>query len=132
MVHSRYVAEPFPLSAALFGAFGADALCHVVYGLNLETVRIFYLRNGQFLKAEGAVAHLAVKVYVAVIIHIAMGVAEFIAYALAAVIYLMQKVMLLEQGEGAEYAGLVNCVDGVLKLRHGDGTVAVGQRLEYQ
>ena len=128
-MHSRYVAEPFPLSAALFGAFGADALGHIVYGLNLETVRIFYLRDGQFLKAECAVAHLAVKVHVAVIIHIAVCVAEFIAYALAAVINLVQQVMLLEEGEGTEYSRLVNGVNGVLKFGHGDGTVAVGQRL---
>lgn len=132
MGHSRYVAGPFPLPAALFGAFGADALGHIVYGLNLETVRIFYLRDGQFLKAEGAVADLAMKMYVAVIIHIAVGVAEFVSDPFAAVIDLMQEVVFLEQGQGAEYARLVNGVNGVLKFGHGDGTVAVSQRLKHQ
>lgn len=132
MAHSRYVAEPFPLSAALFGTFGADALGHIVYGLNLEAVRIFYLRDGQFLKAEGAVADLAVKMHVAVIIHIAVGVAEFVSDSFTAVINLVQQVVLLEEGEGAENARLVNGVNSVLKLGHGDGTVAVGQRLKYQ
>ena len=132
MGHSRYVAEPFPLPAALFGALGADALGHVVYGLNLETVRIFYSRDGQFLKTERAVTYLTVEMHVAVIVHIAVCVAEFIAYALTAVINLVQQVVLLEEGEGAEYARLVNGVNGVLKFGHGDGAVAVGQRLKHQ
>ena len=132
MGHSRYVAGPFPLPAALFGALGADALGHVVYGLNLETVRIFYCRDGQFLKAERAVTDLAVEMHVAVIIHIAVCVAEFISDPLATVINLVQEVVFLEQGQGTEYARLVNGVNCVLKFGHGDGTVAVGQRLKYQ
>jgi hypothetical protein len=132
MAHSRYVAEPSPLSAALFGAFGADALGHIVYGLNQETVRIFYCRYGQFLKAERAVADLAMEMYVAVIVHIAVCVAEFVSDPLATVINLVQEVVFLEQGQGTEYARLVNGVNGVLKLGHCDGTMAVSQRLKYQ
>lgn len=132
MGHSRYVAGPFPLPATLFGTVRADALGHVVYGLNLETVRIFYCRYGQFLKAERAVADLAVEMHVAVIVHIAVCVAEFVSDPLATVINLVQEVVFLEQGQGTEYARLVNCVNGVLKFGHGDGTVAVGQRLKYQ
>ena len=132
MVHSMYVAGPFPLPAALFGAVGADALGHVVYGLNLETVRIFYCRDGQFLKAERAVADLAVEMHVGVIVHTPVCVAEFISDPLATVINLVQEVVFLEQGQGTEYARLVNGVNCVLKFGHGDGTVAVGQRLKYQ
>ena len=132
MVHSRYVAEPFPLSAALFGAFGADALGHIVYGLNLETVRIFYLGNGQFLKAEGAVAHLAVKVYVAVIINIAVGVAQLIAYALATVINLMEQVVLFKKSQSAEYTRLINGINLVFQFGHRDWAVHIGQSLEHQ
>ena len=132
MGHSRYVAGPFPLPADLFGALGADALGHVVYGLNLETVRIFYCRDGQFLKAERAVADLAVEMHVVVIVHIAVCVAEFISDPLATVINLVQEVVFLEQGQGTEYARLVSGVNGVLKFGHGDGTMAVGQRLKDQ
>jgi hypothetical protein len=61
-----------------------------------------------------------------------MCVAEFVSDPLATVINLVQEVVFLKQGQGAEYARLVNCVNGVLKFGHGDGTVAVGQRLKYQ
>jgi hypothetical protein len=132
MVHSMYVAGPFPLPAALFGALGADTLGHVVYGLNQETVRIFYCRYRQFLKAERAVTYLTMEMHVAVIVHIAVCVAEFISDPLATVINLVQEVVFLEKGQGAEYARLINCVNGVLKFGHSDGTGAVGQRLKYQ
>ena len=132
MAHSRYVAEPFPLSAAFFCALGADALDHVVDGFGLEAVGQCDCGDGDILKAEGLVADLAMEMHVAVIIDFAVSVTEFVSDPFAAVIYLMKKVMLLEECEGAEYARLVNGIDDVLKLGHGDGTVAVGQRLEYQ
>ena len=132
MGHSRYVAVPSPLSSALFGALGADAFDHVVDGLGLEAVGQCDCRNGDLLKAEGAVADLTVEMDVAVVIDIAVCVAEFVSDPFTAVINLMQQVVLIEQGQSAEYAGLVNGVNGVLKLGHGDGTVALGQRLEYQ
>ena len=132
MGHSRYVAEPFPLFAALFGALGADAFYHVVDGLGLEAVGKCDCGNGYLLKAEGAVADLAVEMYVAVVIDIAVRVAEFVSDPFAAVIDLMQQMVLLEEGQRAKYAGLVDGVNGVLKLGHSDGTVALGQRLKHQ
>ena len=125
-----YVAGPSP-SLAFFGALGADALGHIVYGLNAESVRVGYIRNWGILQAEGTVAYLTMEMDVAVIIGLTMGMAELVAYALTAVINLMQQVMVLEEAERAEYAGLVNGVNGVLQLGHGDGVMAVGQRLEY-
>ena len=125
-----YVAVPSP-SLALFGALGADALGHVVYGLNAEAVGVGYIRNWGILQAERTVAHLAVEMYVTVIIDIAVGMAQLIAHTLAAVINLMEQVMLLEEAQRAEYAGLVNGVNGVLQLGHGDGVITVGQCLEY-
>ena len=132
MGHSRYVAERVPLSAALFGALGADALDHVVCGLGLEAGGQCYCGDGNILKTEGLVADLAVEMHVAVIIHIAVCVAEFVSDPFATVVNLVQQMLLLEQGQGAEYAGFVNGVNGVLELGHSDGTMAVSQRLEYQ
>ena len=132
MAHSRYVAEPFPLSAVFLGALGADALDHVVDGFCLESVGQCDCGNGNLLKAEGAVADFAVEMYVAVVIDITVCVAEFVSDPFAAVIDLMQQMVLLEQGQGAEYAGLVTGVNGVLKLGHSDGTVALGQRFKHQ
>ena len=132
MAHSRYVAEPFPLSAAFFCALGADALDHVVDRFGLESVGQCYCGDGDILKAEGLVADLAVKMYVAVVIDFAVSVAEFVSDPFATVVYLMQQMVIAEQGQGAENAGLVNGVNGVLELGHSDGTMAVSQRLEYQ
>ena len=132
MGHSRYVAEPFALSAVFFGALGADALDHVVYGLGLETVGQCDCGDGDFLKAEGLVADFAVEMDVAVVIDLAVCVAEFVSDPFATVVYLVQQMVVAEQGQGAEYAGLVNGVNGVLELGHSDGTMAVSQRLEYQ
>ena len=131
-MHSRYVAERVPLSAALFGALGADAFDHVVDGFGLESVGQCDCGDWNILKAEGAVADLAVEMYVAVVIDVTVGVAEFVSDPFAAVINLVEQMVVAEQGEGAEYAGLVNGVNGVLQLGHSDGTMAVSQRLEYQ
>ena len=132
MVHSMYVAELFPLPVALLGAFRAYTLGHKVYGLYVETVRIVYCRYGQFLKAECAVAHFTVKMNVAVIIHIAVGMAQLVAYTFTAVIDLVQQMVLLEKGQSTEYSRLVDGVNGILKFGHSNGAVAVGQRLQDQ
>ena len=96
MVRNRYVAEPSPLSATLFGAVWAYALGHVVYGLYMESFGIVHCGNGGVFKAECAVTHFAMEMNVAVIICVAVGVAQLVAYALAAVINLMEQVVLLE------------------------------------
>ena len=131
MARSMYVAEPFP-SFAFFCALRADALGHVVYCLNLKTVRVGYSGYGSILKAERAVAYIAMEMNVTVIINIAVSVAQFIAYSLAAVINLMQQMVLLEKHQRAEYAGLVNGVNLVLQFSHSDGLMTLCQRLQNQ
>ena len=128
MAHSRYVAEPSPLFL-LFGAFGADALGHVIYTLHLIAVRVGDCGYGSILQTERAVAHLAVEMYVAVIIGLTGGVAELVAHTLAAVINLVQQMVLIEKGQGAEYAGLIDRIYLILKFGHSDGAVTVSQRL---
>ena len=117
---------------AFAGTLGADALGHIVNGLNLESIRIFYIGNRQLLKAECAVTDLAVEMYVTVIINIAGGVAEFVSDSLTAVINLVQQMVVPEQGKGTEYARFVYGVNLVLQLGHSDGMVAVCQCLKYQ
>ena len=115
---------------ALFaGTLRTDTLGHVVSGLNMESVRKFYHRNRNLLKAECAVADFTVEMYVAVIVNITFGVTQFIADPLAAVINLMQKVVLLEQRKGAEYAGLVYGVNLILQLGHSNRVMTVCQSL---
>ena len=139
MAHSMYVAEPSPLVVvmgvgylAFTGTLGADAFYHKVYGLCLETVGQINCRNRNVLQTEGTVAHLAVEMYVAVVIDPTVGMAELVTHTLAAVINLMQQMVLLKEGEGSEYAGLVNGVNLILKLRHGEGAVTLSQRFQDQ
>ena len=117
---------------AFAGTLGADSLGHIVNGLNLESIRIFYIGNRQLLKAECAVTDLAVEMYVTVIINIAGGVAEFVSDSLTAVINLVQQMVVPEQGKGTEYTRFVYGVNLVLQLGHSDGMVAVCQCLKYQ
>ena len=114
------------------GAFGADALDHVVECLGPEAVGQRNCGDGDFLKAEGAVADFAMEMHVAVIIDITVSVAEFVSDPFTAVIDLVEQMAVAEQGKGAEYAGFVNGVNGILQLRHSDGVVAVSQCLKYQ
>ena len=132
MAHSRYVAEPFPLFAVLFGAVWADTLGHVVYGFYLESGGIVHLWYREVLQTECAVTHLTMEMYVAVIICVAMGVAQLIAYALATVINLMEQVVLLKECECAEYTRLINGINLVLQLGHSDWAVHIGQGLKHQ
>ena len=139
MGRSRYVAGHGSLVVMMSvacltfaGTFGADALDHIVDGFGLEAVGQRNGRDGNILKAEGAVADLAVKVHVAVIIDITVSVAEFISDPFTAVIDLVEQMVVAEEGKGAEYAGLVYGVNLVLKLGHSDGVMAVSQRLKYQ
>ena len=117
---------------ALAGAFRADAFYHVVGGLCHESLGQVYCRNGDILQTECAVARLAVEMYVAVVIGLTGGMAELVAHTLAAVINLVQQMILIEKGQGAEYAGLVNRVNLILKFGHSDGAVTLSQRLKYQ
>ena len=116
-------------SVAFAGAFRADSLGHVVYALHPEPFWVLHLWNGQFLKAECAVADFTVEMYVAVIVNITFGVTQFITHPFAAVINLMQKVVLLEQSKGAEYAGLVYGVNLILQLGHSNRVMTVCQSL---
>lgn len=63
------------VGVAFTGAFRADSLGHVVYALHLETVGISHLGYGKLFQTECAVAHLAMKMHVAVIIYITVRVA---------------------------------------------------------
>ena len=139
MAHSMYVAEPSPLVVvmgvgclAFAGAFRADAFYHEVGGLSNESLGQVYCRNRNLLQTECAVARLAMEMYVTVVIGLTGGVAELVAHTFAAVINLMQQMVLLKEGEGAEYAGLVNGVNLILQLRHGNGAVTLSQRLQHQ
>jgi len=89
------------------GTFGADALDHIVDGFGLETVGQCYSGDGDLLKAEGAVADFAVEMHVAVIIDITVSVAEFVSDPFTAVIDLVEQMVVAEEGQGTEYAGLV-------------------------
>ena len=116
-------------SVAFADTFRADSLCHVVDALHLETVWVIHLGYGQLFKTECAVTGLTVKMYVTVIINISVRTAEFVTDTLAAVINLMEQVLLLEKHQSTEYARLINGVNTVLQLRHGDRVVKSGQRL---
>ena len=115
-----------------YGAFRADALGHIVYAIHEETVRESHLRDGQILKAESAVAYFAVEMHVSVIIGLTFGVTEFIADALATVINPVEQMVLIEKSQSTENSGLVNRVNTLLQLRHGDWALTPGQRLEHQ
>lgn len=117
---------------AFGGALGADALNHIIDGLGAEAIGQIYGWNRNILKAEGTVACFAMKMHVAVVINIAVSVAKFVSDTLAAVINLVQEMVLIEQGESAEYAGFINGVNGILKFRHSNGAVAVSQRFKNQ
>ena len=117
---------------AFTGAFRADALYHIVYSLRTETVRQLYNRNRYILQAECAVAGFAVEMDVTVIVNIACGMTELISDPITAVINLMQKMVLIEESQGAEYAGLVNGVYLVLQLSHSYWPMTIRQRLKYQ
>jgi hypothetical protein len=117
---------------ALGGAVGADALDHIIDGLAPETVGQLYGRNVNLLEAEGSVARFAVKMHVAVIVHIAGGVAEFVSDPFAAVINLVQEMILVEKGEGAENTRFVYGVNLVLQLGNCDGPMTVSQRFKHQ
>ena len=110
-----YVAEPFPLMVvmgvgclAFAGALRADAFYHEVDGLCHESLWQVNCRNRNLLQAECAVANLAMEMHVAVVIGLTGGMAELVANTLAAVINLVQQMVLIKKGQGAEYAGLVN------------------------
>ena len=104
----------------------------VVDALDAEAVRIADDGDGHVLEAESPPARLAVEMDVTVIVNIAGGVTELITDAVTAVIDLMEQMVLIEEGQGAEYAGLVNGVNPVLQLGHSDGPVAVSQSLKHQ
>jgi hypothetical protein len=110
-------------SVAFADTFRADSLCHVVDAIHLETVWVIHLGYGQLFKTECAVTGLTVKMYVAVIINIPVRTAEFVSYTLAAVINLMEQVLLLEKHQSTEYARLINGVNLILQLGHSDGVV---------
>ncbi len=131
MAHNRYVAEPFAL-LLFFCTVGAYALGHVVYALYLIAVRVCDRWYGQFLQTEGAVAYLTVEMHVAVIVHIAVGVAQLVAYALAAVVNLVEQVVFLKKHQSAEYAGLIDRVNLILQLGHGERSLTLRQRLQDQ
>ena len=138
MVHSRYVAEPFPLVVvsvgclAFGGALRANSLDHIVDGFGVETIGQIYGWDRNILKTKGAVADFTVKMHMSVVIRVTVSVAEFVSDPFATVINLVEQMALIEQGEGTEYAGFVNGVNHVLKFRHSDRTMAVSQRFKYQ
>ena len=115
-----------------FCALGANTLGHIVDTFNLKTIGVGHCWYRYILKAECTVTHLAVEMHVAVVINLTMGMAQLIAYPLAAVINLMQQMVFLEKHQGTEYAGLVNGINLVLQFRHGDGTVNIGQCIQDQ
>lgn len=117
------------MGVAFAGTFRADTLGHVVYALHPETFGVIHLGYRLLFKTECAVTGLTVKMYVAVIINIPVRTAEFVTDTLAAVINLMEQVLLLEKHQSTEYARLINGVNTVLQLRHGDRVVKSGQRL---
>jgi hypothetical protein len=117
------------MGMAFAGTFRADSLGHVVYALHPETFGVIHLGYRLLFKTECTVAYLTVKMHVAVIVNIAMGMTELVSYTLTAVINLMQKMALLEKHQSTEYARLVDGVNTVLQLRHGDRVVKSGQRL---
>jgi fumarate reductase subunit D len=136
MARNRYEAESFPLMVmmgvgclAFAGTLGADAFYHEVGGLCNESIGQLNCWNRDILKAECAVARLAVKMHVTVIIYFTVSVAEFVSDALAAVINLVQQMVLVEKGQSAEYARLVNGVNLILQLSHSDGALTISQRL---
>lgn len=103
-------------SVAFADTFRADSLCHVVDALHLETVRVIHLGYGQLFKTECAVAHFTVKMHVTVIINPAMGMAQLVSHTLAAVIDLMQQMVLLEKHQSTEYARLIDGVNLILQF----------------
>ena len=111
------------MGVAFAGTFRADSLCHVVDALHPETVRVIHLGYRLLFKTECTVAYLTVKMHVAVIVNIAMGMTELVSYTLTAVINLMQQMVLLEKHQSAEYARLVDGVNLILQLGHSDGVV---------
>ena len=114
------------------GALGADAFDHIVHRFGLETVGECDCGNWDILEAEGLVADFAVEMYVTVIIYVAVSVAEFVSDPFAAVVNLMQQMVVAEQCQSAEYPGLIDGVDLVLQLGHSDGVVDIGQRFKHQ
>jgi hypothetical protein len=81
---------------AFTGTFGADALDHIIGGLCLEAIGQLYCWDGDILKAEGSVADFAMEMYVAVVIRIAVSVAEFVSDSFTTVVNLVQEMALIE------------------------------------
>ena len=88
------------------------------------------------LKTEGPAAGLAVEVDVEIIVGITfqtvlmMAVAYLVADALASVLYVVQEMVLPEQGQGAGYDGFVHGPQGRLDFRHADRTLFLEDGLE--
>jgi hypothetical protein len=88
---------------------GTDALDDIVSGGHVETIGDVNRRNGCLLKAIGAMALLAEEMHMEVVIlMVTMAVAEFIAHAVAAVLYDVHQMMLTEEGECTKHARLID------------------------
>lgn len=101
----------------VFCTVGAKALDHIVDGIHLESLRQVDLGDSRFVEAEGTVAELAIEVGVLVVNGaFVVAVADFVFQHAAAVLDGVDEVVLLEQGERAEYGAAVGRLHAVFQF----------------
>ena len=112
-------------------AFRTDAFENKICTLHQITIGQLNLWNGKVFEANGLAAMFAMEVNMHVVVDcVVVAVAKFIAHAFT-VFKHMDKVLLLEERQGAEDARLVDAADAVFQLGHRESTAFLCQGLRH-
>jgi hypothetical protein len=121
------------LSIFAVGTLRTEAFGHIVDAGKVVARGECDGRNGNVGQTKGAMAALAVEMYMLIVVGIVaiVAVTELIAYTIATIFDDMHQVVLTEEGKGTEDTRLVNRQDLIFQLGERQRTLGIGQRLYY-